>query len=105
MDMPGMSSVSSTNSFALDTRVVASSQQVSCDVASEAVLLSMHDGEYYGLNEVAATIWRLIQRPRTIRDIRDALLDEYSGIDHDECQRAVLDFLGEMLALHMVELL
>jgi len=98
-----MSTVSSKNPLTLDTTVVASSQQVCCDVATEAVLLSMHDGEYYGLNEVAATIWRLVQRPRSILEIRDALLDEYSDIDVAECERAVLEFLTEMMALQMVE--
>lgn len=104
MDVPEMSIVSSRSLLALDTRVVASSQQVSCDVANEAVLLSMHDGEYYGLNEVAATIWKLVQQPRTVLEIRDTLLEEYAGIDAGECQRAVRDFLGEMISLQMVDL-
>lgn len=99
-----MSIVSRKSALALDARVVASSQQVSCDLASEAVLLSLHDGEYYGLNEVGATIWKLVQQPRTVMEIRDALLDEYSDIQPDECQRAVLDFLGEMMSLQMVVL-
>ena len=99
-----MSIVSSRSLLALDTRVVASSQQVSCDVANEAVLLSMHDGEYYGLNEVAATIWKLVQQPRTVLEIRDALLEEYADIDAGECQSAVREFLGEMISLQMVDL-
>ena len=99
-----MSIVSSKSLLSLDTRVVASSQQVSCDVANEAVLLSMHDGEYYGLNEVAATIWKLVQQPRTVLEIRDALLEEYADIDAGECQRAVREFLGEMISLQMVDL-
>jgi len=100
-----MSIVSSRSPLALDTTVVASSQQVSCDVADEAVLLSMHDGEYYGLNEVAATIWKLVQQPRTVLEIRDALLDEYTDIHADDCQSAVLEFLGEMISLQMVVLI
>jgi hypothetical protein len=105
MDLPEMTTVSTRIPLALNTRLVASSQQVSCDVADEAVLLSMHDGEYYGLNEVAATIWKLVQQPRTVLEIRDALLDEYTDIGADECERAVLEFLGEMISLQMVELL
>lgn len=99
-----MTPVSSRRPLALDATVVASSQQVSCDVAEEAVLLSMHDGEYYGLNEVAATIWKLVQQPRTVLEIRDALLDEYAEIDAYDCERAVVAFLGEMISLRMVEL-
>ena len=93
----------SAKGLSLDTIVVASRQQVSCDVADEAVLLSLRDGEYYGLNGVGASIWRLIQRPCPIREIRDALLEGYDDVDSAECERAVLEFLNEMTALELVE--
>ena len=98
-----MKTVSSSRALSLDSVVVASPQQVSCDVAGEAVLLSMRDGEYYGLNEVAASIWRLVQQPRTPLHIRNALLEEYEGIDASECERAVAAFLTEMLALNLID--
>jgi coenzyme PQQ synthesis protein D (PqqD) len=98
-----MTTVSRMKQLSLETTVLASPQQVSCDVADEAVLLSMRDGEYYGLNEVAASIWRLVQQPRTIAQIRDLLLEEYS-INAEECEQAVRKFLEEMITLHLVEL-
>lgn len=94
----------SAKGLSLDTIVVASREQVSCDVADEAVLLSMRDGEYYGLNEVGASIWRLIQRPRPIREVRDALLRDYEDVDSTECERAVMEFLIEMTGLELVQL-
>lgn len=94
----------SANGLSLDTIVVVSPEQVSCDVADEAVLLSMRDGQYYGLNGVGASIWRLIQQPRPIRDVRDALLQEYEDVDSAECERALMEFLREMTALALVEL-
>jgi hypothetical protein len=97
-----MSSVDSLRNLSVDAVVCASPQQVSCDIANEAVLLSMCDGEYYGLNEVAASIWQLIQQPRTVREVRDALLAEYEDIQPAECERAVLGFLTEMIALNLV---
>ena len=97
-----MSIVSSPGSISLHTTLVASTQQVSCDVADEAVLLSMRDGEYYGLNEVAASIWKLVQRPTSALAIRDALLEQYVDIDVEECERAVLCFLSEMVTLNLV---
>jgi coenzyme PQQ synthesis protein D (PqqD) len=99
-----MSIVSSMQSLSLDTAVRASPQQVSCDVADEAVLLSMRDGEYYGLNEVGASIWRLIQQPRTVLALRNALLEEYVDIEPAECERAVISFLSEMISLKLVDL-
>lgn len=94
----------SAKGLSLDTIVFASPEQVSCDVADEAVLLSMRDGEYYGLNEVGASIWRLIQRPRAIREVRDALLEDYDDIDSADCERAVMEFLLEMTGLELVQL-
>jgi len=99
-----MTIVGSMLSLSLDTAVRASQQQVSCDVADEAVLLSLRDGEYYGLNEVGASIWRLIQQPRTVLELRDALLEEYSDIESDECERTVVGFLTEMISLKLVDL-
>src|SRR5437899_6413710 len=98
-----MTIVGSMQSLSLDTVVCASPQQVSCDVADEAVLLSMRDGEYYGLNEVGASIWRLIQQPRTVLELRDALLEEYTDIDSEECERAVVAFLTEMISLKLID--
>lgn len=91
-------------SLTLDSEVVASPQQVSCEVASEAVLLSLESGEYFGLNEVGASIWRLIQHPRTVSELRDALLGEYEGVAPDECLQQVLAFLDEMSQLGLVEI-
>jgi hypothetical protein len=100
-----MNNVSGMRSLSLDSAVLASSQQVSCEVADQAVLLSMRDGEYYGLNEVAASIWRLIQQPRTVLQVREALLEEYTDIEPEECQQAVVTFLTEMIALDLVQVL
>lgn len=89
--------------LSMSTTVVVSSQQISCDVADEAVLLSMQTGEYYGLNPVGASIWRLIQQPRTVAGLVVALMDEYDGVTADECRGEVLSFLEEMIALELVE--
>ena len=99
-----MTTVSGMSNISLDSTVLASPQQVSCNVADEAVLLSMRDGEYYGLNEVGAMIWKLIQQPRSVRQIRDALLEEYAEIEPEECEREVVAFLAEMLSLNLVDL-
>lgn len=94
-----------TMQLSLETVVRASADQVYCDIADEAVLLSMRDGQYYGLNQVGASIWRLIlDGPRTAVELRDALLEEYSGIEAQECERAVIAFLTEMISLKLVDL-
>lgn len=86
----------------LTATVRATREQVSCDLAEEIVVLSLADGAYYGLNPVAARIWELIQEPRSIRDIRDRLLEEYA-VEPDRCTRDLEEVLELLLEWKLAE--
>jgi hypothetical protein len=86
----------------LEATVVVSSEQVSCDLADEAVILSLKDGTYYGLNPVAARVWELLQEPRTVSEIRDTLLEEYQ-VDAERCTRELLELLERFRAWGLLE--
>jgi hypothetical protein len=90
-------------SLPLHAEVVAIHDQISCDLEGEAVILHLRDGVYYGLNEVAAKVWKLVQEPRTIMEIRDALLEDYD-VEPDDCTRDLLDLLQRFKAWKLVEL-
>lgn len=90
--------------LSLSATVVPSEQQISCDVADEVVMLSVRDGQYYGLNPVGASIWRLIQTPKTLAEVRDVLLDEYTDVSPETCADEVLAFASSMLALGLIRL-
>ena len=66
--------MSTNGSLPLSARVRARVEQVSCELGDEAVILNLEDGAYYGLNEVAARVWKIVQEPRTVGEIRDALM-------------------------------
>jgi hypothetical protein len=84
------------------TTVVAVKDQVSADLAGEAVILNLKSGVYYGLNEVGARIWQLLQEPRTVAAIRDTLLEEYE-VDRDGCDRDLLALLQELATAELIE--
>jgi hypothetical protein len=90
--------------LSLSTVIRASEHQISCDVADEVVLLSVQNGQYYGLNAVGAEIWRLIQQPRSVAEVRDALLTEFDGVDVETCTIELQAFATNMLALGLIEL-
>ena len=96
--------MNSSSALSLSSTIVASDQQISCDVADEVVLLSVQNGQYYGLNPVGASIWRLIQEPRTLETVRQQLLDEYDDVTSDACAVEVLAFATNMHALGLIEL-
>lgn len=85
------------------TIVVASDRQISCDVGEEAVLLSMEDGEYYGLNSIGSSIWKLLQQPRPVASIRDELLAEFPDVEPATCESELLSFLATLREMRLIE--
>jgi coenzyme PQQ synthesis protein D (PqqD) len=83
--------------------VVATSQQVSCDLGPEAAILNMKNSVYYGLNPVGASIWHLLQQPRSIGEIRDAIAGEYE-VSVERLERDLLGLMGELLDEGLVEM-
>jgi hypothetical protein len=81
--------------------VVAAKKQVSCNLADDAVILDLQAGVYYGLNAVAARVWNLIQEPKTVAQIRDAIVDEYD-VDPDRCECDLRLLLGDLMARGLV---
>ena len=91
-------------SIPLHTRVVAVREQISCDLQGESVILHLREGVYYGLNEVAAHVWKLVQEPRTIEEIREALLVEYRDVSAEACTRDLLSLIGQLKEWKLLEL-
>jgi len=82
--------------------VVAVKEQVSSDLAGEAVILNLKSGVYHNLNAVGASIWNLIQEPRTVNEIRDALLVEYD-VESEQCEYELLALLQQLEAGGLIE--
>ena len=78
----------------LNSVVAAVADQVSCDLEGEAAVLNLKTGVYYGLDDVGASVWRMLNEPRRVEELVDALLGEYE-VDREECQRDVIALLGE----------
>ena len=57
-----------------------------CDLDGEVAMLNMDDGVYYGLNNAGATLWNLIQEPKTVKEILEKFLEEYE-VEEDRMQR------------------
>ena len=82
--------------------VVAIKEQISSDLAGEAVILNLQSGIYFGLNEAGAKVWSLIQRPTSVQDLRDALLADYE-VEPEVCERDLLQLLQDLQAAALIE--
>ncbi len=82
--------------------VVVAENQVSSDLGKEVAILDLGAGMYYGLNEVGARIWELVQEPRTVEEIQAVILDEYE-VDPASGKRDVLALLQQLADNRLVE--
>ena len=91
-----------TSMLSLETEVVACTQQVSCNIGDETVVLTLEDGVYYALNPVASRVWNTVQERKTIKEIRDTLIETYD-VETDECTQDLLALLNQMLEWKLIE--
>jgi hypothetical protein len=87
----------------LNSIVVPAADQISCDLEGDAAILNLKTGVYYGLDDIGASVWRMLNEPRRVDELVDALLGEYE-VDREECQRDVIALLGELAVRGLVEI-
>lgn len=85
-----------------DSIVSASPQQVSADLAGEAAILDLKSGVYYGLNTVGAFVWSLIQEPRQVSEIWEAVLLEFE-VEREHCEQDVLVLLRKLVSEGLIK--
>ena len=86
-----------------DTQIVASKNQVSCELAGEVAILNLKNSNYYGLDPVGARVWRLIQNRSMIGAVRDVIVAEYD-VDVAQADRDVIELISELAAEGLVDI-
>ena len=78
-----------------DSIIKQTDEIISSDIEGETVMMSIENGEYYGLDSIGSHIWELIKTPIKVSDLIDVLHEKYD-VDLDTCQSDVLKFLNEL---------
>jgi hypothetical protein len=89
--------------LSLHTIVVAVSEQVSCPLGEESAILNLKSSVYYGMNPVGARVWDLLKQPKSITELRNALLEEYE-VDEVRCGNDLLALLETMRSEGLIEI-
>lgn len=88
--------------LSLHSVVVATPDQVSCGLGEESAILNMKNSVYYGMNAVGTRIWNMIGEPRSVVQVRDALVYEYE-VDPARCEQDLLQLLEQMRTEGLIE--
>lgn len=62
----------------------------------EIVMMSIDNGEYYGLDEIGSRIWELIENPVSINHLIESLTEEFE-VSTEDCLHDTLEFLEDLL--------
>ncbi len=90
------------DTLSVSSVVVAANEQVSTDLEGESVILGLESGRYYSLDDVGSFVWNLIQEPRPVSEIRDAILDAYD-VESEVCQSDLLAILNQLADEGLIE--
>lgn len=71
-------------------------EHLCCDLNGESVILSLENGNYYGVNCVGAAIWEQVQKPASLERILAKIVDEYD-VSEAEGRAEVQSFLNLMM--------
>ena len=82
--------------------VIAASEQISCPLGEESAILNLRNSVYYGLDPVGAHVWKLLREPKSVGELRDALLDEYD-VEAGRCEQDLLELLEKMRGEGLIE--
>lgn len=69
---------------------------VFCELSGELALLDLRSNTYYGLNKVGARVWEMIQEPRSLAELCEAVVQRYD-VDPARC-RSDIEALVRQLA-------
>jgi hypothetical protein len=97
-----MVSMSFQGTVSVDSVVSTGKDLVFSNVADEVVILDLKSGVYHGLESVGARAWELMVEPRAVREVRDALCDEYD-VEPQQCESDLLRLIEELKSHGLVE--
>jgi hypothetical protein len=85
----------------LQTLIQRNPEMVTSNIDGEIVMMSIENGEYYGLDEIGSRIWELLENPISADQLISCLLTEFE-VEEVTCKTDTLDFLNDMFEKKLV---
>jgi hypothetical protein len=87
----------------LNSIVSIADEQISSDLAGEAIILDLKSGVYYSLDLIGARIWELMEVPRKVSELVEILVAEYE-VSQTQCLRDVTVLLTDLEANNLIKI-
>ncbi len=90
-------------SISLNSLIIAVKENLSCALGEETAILQMRNGVYYGLDPVGSRLWSLLDKPRTVEELRETLISEYD-VESARCEKDLFALLGKLQSEGLIEI-
>jgi hypothetical protein len=88
--------------LSIDSVVQRSADVIAAEAGQDLVMVSIENGFYYGVSDVARDIWETLERPMRVSDLLDNLAASYD-VDRSSCEEQTFCFLEELLAEKLLQ--
>ena len=85
-----------------DARFIRRPTLHAVEMDGELVMMGHEQGEYYGLRDVAASIWNLLAEPHTVEELVALICEEWS-VTPEVCRPDIVAFLDDLLLRKLAE--
>jgi hypothetical protein len=86
----------------MSSKYIQNKKVIQSKIGDEVVMLDMDSGFYFGLNSVASIIWGKLEKPISLEEVINELLDEYN-IDRDTCENDTMAFWLQLLDKNIIK--
>ena len=86
-----------------DQKVIISPEVLFQEVSGEIVLLDLASESYFGLDEIGARIWTLLNEEKAVGQILEVLLEEYE-VDRATLEKDVNELLENLLEAGLINM-
>jgi hypothetical protein len=85
------------------TTLVATPDLLTAEFGAEVIVLNLQDGIYYGLDDVGARVWTLLQSPVSVANVIEAVLLDYD-VNPADCERDIRLLVDDLVAHGLVQI-
>lgn len=78
-----------------------SAQVLHSEFDDEVIMMNIEIGEYHNLNLMGNSIWSLLATPIMVKDICEALMEEYE-VSAAACEQETIEFLTQLIKKKLV---
>lgn len=85
----------------LNTTIQRNPEILASDLDGEKVMMSIQQGEYYGLGKTGTFIWDHIEEPITIKELVALITAKYN-VSNEQCFNDIKPFIADLIEKQLI---